>query len=113
MNDVFGFSETDARGLIDLLNPAIRGTPAPPAVRQLISVLVKITTAISAASGTTPGSGAGEMVQLIETPGPTYTVASVSPPVTIAIKSFRSQAIAVDSLVVAVRDQIRNEWWVY
>lgn len=113
MNDeAFGFSEADARGLLDLLNPADIGAAAPQPVQQLISVLVKITAAVSASSGATPGSGTGVMVRLQEAPGPVFTVVPITPTMPVPIKSFRTVAVAVDSLVLVVRDQLQNEWWI-
>ncbi len=103
---VYGFSESDARQLIDSIEPIVAGTGPPKPQRQLHSALLKVTA--TAMTGSTPGTGTGRLMQL-KLVSSVWTASELSPATDVAVRSYRTAALA-DAVVLAVREQLTNEW---
>lgn len=115
--EVFGFSRADAAAIIDLLNPPSLGADRPDPIRQIISVVVRVEGTMAAASCNSPSTGSGRVLELIPVSSPggvldRYEWIESSSGLVVYLKSFRPRPVFSGTVCSAVRDQIRNEWWV-
>jgi hypothetical protein len=99
----YGFSADDASALLDLINPTAPGDRPVPPIRHLKSILVRATA--TARVGDTLGSGTGRLLKVDDA----GAISNRSPDVDLDIRSQRLTAITAEVLV-AVREQVTNEW---
>jgi hypothetical protein len=116
-DDVYGFSRADASSILDLLNPPSLGADRPDPIRQIISVVVRIDGTMAAASCNSPSTGSGRVLELIPVSSPggvldRFELVEAPSGLVVDLKSFRPRPIFSGTVCIAVRDQIRNEWWV-
>lgn len=115
MNDPVSFQPHDAQQLIDSLNPLPTGAGRPRPVPQLLCALVRIIGGLPARTCTSPGEGTARMLITTVVPGPEPWLNRLvwdDSPVTINIRSWRSFFIPDGTILIARREELRNQWTV-
>jgi hypothetical protein len=115
MNDPVSFQPHDAQQLIDLLNPDPTGAGKPAPVRQMLCCLVFIMSGVPARASGNPGQGTARILITTIIPGPEPWLDRLVwnfSPFTINVRSWRSYYLPGGTIVVARREELRNQWTV-